>query len=133
MPLTATRRRLTTWLALWLVVWGALLPTLSQAALRLHDGAERIEVCTSTGMVWVQLDPAPTAAHDDDGAPSTDTVGMACPWCLSPHHGPALPPAPTAQVHEPVVFRDHPPRFWQAAHTDHVWCSAHARAPPTLT
>ena len=67
------------------------------------------------------------------GAPSTDTVGMTCPWCLSPHHGPALPPAPTAQVHEPVVFRDHPPSYWQAAHTDHVWCSAHARAPPTLT
>lgn len=132
MPLTATRRRFTTWLALWLVVWGALLPTLSQAALRLHDGADRIEVCTSTGMVWIQLDAAPSATPDDD-APDTATVGMTCPWCLSPHHSPALPPSSPAHVFAPVVFNDHPPSYWQAAHTDHVWRSASARAPPLLT
>lgn len=124
MLLTAAQRRFTTWLALWAVVLGALLPTTSQAALRLHDRADWIEVCTSTGMAWVK------AETHDDTAPSTQTAGTACPWCLSPHSGPALPPQDTSVLIGATTFREHPPAYFQAARTDHVWCSGQARAPP---
>lgn len=124
MLLTFRQRRLTAWLALWLVVVGALLPSLSQAALRLHGPADWIEVCTSTGMAWVQADP-------DAAEPADQGTGLSCPWCTAPGWGHALPPSPPqATALAPVHFRERPPAYARGAHTDHVWRTAQARAPP---
>lgn len=134
MRLTRTHRTLTTWLALWCLVLGSVLPAVAQAGLRWTGDSDWIEVCASTGMVWVKLDgtQAESPPHEDT-QPDTSPLGMSCPWCLTSHTIPALPPAPAAAVFAPIALNERPPAFWQAADTDHIWRSALARAPPGLT
>lgn len=84
--LIALRQRIG-WLALMVLVFGALAPTVS----RLHATTQRagwVEVCTSRGMEWVQIgassspEPAKPAASMDH-----------CGYCLLLAHSPALPTA----------------------------------------
>ncbi len=134
MPVTAARRRFTAWLALWSVVLGALLPAVEQAALRWHDRADWVEICTSTGMAWVQLpgtagaEPGDTA--DDGTAPVGQGTGLSCPWCLSPQGGWALLPVPHDTRWAAQTPREGPPHDGRVALSDPEWPGAHARAPP---
>lgn len=126
MPLTAAQRRLTAWFALWSVVLGALLPAVAQAAWRSHDRADWIEICTSTGMLWVKAE-----TRQADADPTTaQGAGMSCPWCLSPHGGPALLPEPSEPAFKSQPHRERPPTHLLAAPIAPHWPGAHARAPP---
>lgn len=111
-----------TWLTLWALVWGACLPTVSQAVVHSTDRSEWVEVCTSTGMVWVRA--------DDSGAPTADQAG--CLWCLLAHGGPALPHTPGM----PSVpsLGSHPRPEWppSALPIARAWPPAQARAPPVV-
>ncbi|MCU0931534.1 MAG: DUF2946 family protein [Serpentinimonas sp.] len=86
MTLSARRVRLTAWLCMGLLVLAALFPVLAQAAVRLADAGNWVQVCTQTGMVWVRVD-----SHE---APDLDAeaAAPACDWCLAGHATPTLPP-----------------------------------------
>ena len=49
-------RRLTAWVALLALVFGALAPTVTQAMVAGGDRADWLQVCSVSGMVWVQAD-----------------------------------------------------------------------------
>lgn len=126
---SSTLKRLSTWLAMLAVVWGALAPTLAQAVVRSAPtpGDGWVEVCSVSGMVWVSLDtgkqqPAPHSGSSD---------GPSCDWCAL--HGGA-PGAPVAHASWPAsgVMSAFPPAFYQAPVTPAVWRSALSRAPPTV-
>ena len=90
MTRNARPRLWTTWLALWALVLGACLPTLSQAAVQLTDRQGWVEVCTSTGMVWVRADTA-SSGTEPPANPSEATAQAGCTWCLAAGGQPALP------------------------------------------
>lgn len=97
-PLAVLRNARWIWLALLLAVFGAVTPVVSRAMEGGTSGA--LEVCTSTGMAWV--DAHGTAAQDTEtgtGVPMAE-----CLWCL-------LANAPAAPVRADAhVFRWAPDR-----------------------
>lgn len=128
MRLTKQHQQLTTWLAMWLLLLGALMPLGSQALAHLQGNSDWIQVCTSTGMVWVN----PNHASDDNASVSPDTEAgdLHCPWCLASPLAKALPTAQSA----PWPVRAHlagalpPPRAPPS--TDSFWAASQPRAPP---
>lgn len=66
------RRARWLWLAVLLALCGSLLPSLSHA-LSASKSAAALEVCTSTGMAWVDVHGS---GAEDSAQP------MECPWCL---------------------------------------------------
>lgn len=81
------------------------------------------QICTGTGMAWVQV------PGDDPSAPHT---GNHCPWCAA-QPGLALPPTPPlAPWLHATPAHAMPAAFWQAPHTAHAWAPAQARAPPRV-
>src|SRR3990167_7859006 len=125
MPFARAHRRFTAWLAMLAMVLGALAPTVAQAvvASSAHDGW--VQVCSVSGMVWVQTDAAPASG---DGNPMASAT-MDCPWC-SPHGGAAGLPPVSAHA-EPLPPQAQPlPVYFHAAALRGTWASGLARAPP---
>ena len=58
MFLSRLQRRFTAWVALLTLVLGALAPTVAQALVAGSDRADWLQVCSVSGMVWVQADTA---------------------------------------------------------------------------
>ena len=130
MMLSMRPRLWTTWLALWAMVLGVCMPTLSQAAVQLTDRQGWVEVCTSTGMVWVRADMA-ASGTEPPTSPSEATTHVGCTWCLAAGGQPALPPQPHSWFVDPN---------WgsiQVASLSSAWVVsaphslAQPRAPPT--
>ena len=111
-----------TWLTLWALVWGACLPTVSQAVVHSTDRSQWVEVCTSTGMVWVQA--------DDSGSPTADHAG--CIWCLLAHGGLATPHPPSLPDLLPLGSHARPACPLAALSIARAWPPAQARAPPVV-
>lgn len=65
------------WLTVLLAVLGAVMPAISHA-LAGDKTAAAMEVCTSTGMAWVDAHGDGEAASGQDAA----MLSMECPWCL---------------------------------------------------
>lgn len=82
--LAPLRRARWIWLAVLLAVFGAVMPSLSHA-LAGGASAAAMEVCTSTGMAWVDAHGPGSASGQDASAQP-----MECPWCLL-SAAPALP------------------------------------------
>jgi len=104
--LASLRRARWIWLAVLLAVFGAVMPSVSHALSGAPSTA--MEVCTSTGMAWVDVHgPSGDASGQEAAAQSMD-----CAWCLlsgapvfpAPHAVAALSvepgalPAPVAQL-----------------------------------
>ena len=122
--------RCTHWLAIFVVWFAALAPTLSQA-LKGPAAAMLDEICSAAGFVVLAADGASTPA-DDPGPGHVMGDFEHCPFCLLQGHASALPSQPPAAA-VPAGLRLEAPRlFLQAGHTLHVWASAQARAPPLL-
>lgn len=89
-------------LALLALLWAALAPALAQMIGPGGAGraSERVQICTSTGMAWVVLDPESV----DDGNPGERkaTLATSCDWCRG-HDGLWLgpPAAPSWGVPQP--------------------------------
>lgn len=121
-------RRFTTWLAMWAMALGALLPVLSQAAVRLTDQADWVEICTATGMAWVHAETGQITESPPDDSMVSAMSG--CGWCLMhggatglpPSHGPTFS-APTGSA---AALSALDTRL--VAHRG--WPSALSRAPP---
>lgn len=118
------------------LVLGSLLPVLSHAMVaRAAEGQGWVQVCTVTGMAWVQqADTAATeTAQTSPDAPDSSMNMGSCNWCAT--HAPAagLPPVVLAQV-APVVWASSvPAAFLQSPRPLFVWASAQSRAPPTAS
>ncbi len=134
MSLTRVHRRFTAWLAMLAMALSALAPTLAQAVVASSDGAQWVEVCSASGMVWVKADTGVDAADPQSSghsAPMSD-ASMHCVWC-SLHGGAAgLPPSVDA-AEAPPRQTERPSAFFYAAALAGVWAVAHARAPPLAT
>ena len=125
MPFTRVQRRFTAWLAMLALVLAALLPTLAQAAVAGSDRSDWMQICSASGMVWIQAEPD---AAGTDSAPMVD-MEMHCPWCTLHNPVAGLPPASvlnfTAAASTPLLG---PVKV--AAPPVGVWTAAPARAPP---
>lgn len=127
MPFSRTRRRFAAWLALIAMVLDALAPAVAQAVVASSDRAQWVEVCSASGMIWIQPDADATAA----GSSSVPGVGaaMSCPWCTL-HGGAAdLPPAMVLSAPLPRLTEP-PPVFFRAVTLTGIWVVAQARDPP---
>lgn len=130
------RRAPTVWLALLIALLGAVAPTLSHALAAAHDAPAAVEVCTTTGARWVQLEPisaTPTSrnALEENGSGPTPTPDPAhCPFCLLPMD--RVAPAPHPLVHLFVVLGDsRGPTVRQAFFfTSHYAMAPPSRGPP---
>ncbi len=93
---SAPLRRLCTWMALWVMVLGAVQPALAQAWRGAQDTGHWVQVCSTSGMFWVRTDVSEAPAADADGGPSVPghpSMASAghCPICLG-HGAAGLPP-----------------------------------------
>ena len=106
----------------------ALAPTLAQAVVSTSDRGDWVQICSASGMVWIQADPA---AGDPQGAPMPGT-GMQCSWCSLHSPGAGLPPATALGVAAaaPATLVG---RVVLAAWHVGVSTAAPARAPPFVS
>lgn len=127
MPLHRWLSRTTAWIATLAVCFGALAPTLSQAALKAHgEGAGHwVQICSASGITWVRADAA-DAGGEHPGATFT------CPWGVITGGAAGLPPA------HALVLPDAEPQPVPMARAQRdlanpIRLHAPARAPPTGT
>lgn len=112
------------------MVCGALAPTVAQAVVASQGGAGWVQVCSASGMVWVQASAADVADGEAlvNAGESLSDASRHCPWCNL--HGTAgLPPAqlpPMAWAPQADPPRAHTPGLTPAT----FWPAAPSRAPP---
>lgn len=121
----STRRHWPTWLAIFAVLWTSLSATLAQAWV---EGGDRVAVCTSTGVAWVQIDDSGAAADETSQAAARNT---GCVWCLSGVGAWDLPPA-----HRSFIPSTSGGVHWAAVAVRPAidagrWWHPQLRAPPT--
>lgn len=94
---TLLRRPWAVWLAVLIAVFGALAPTVSHALARSQGGVVLwVEVCTDTGMRWVDGNTGLSSTDSPDGPESAPSL-VHCPFCLLLTD--RVAPAPHALVH----------------------------------
>ena len=112
------------------MVLSVLVPTVAQAVVNASGQAQWVEVCSASGMVWVNVSDS---AEPDAQSPSpTQPMGgmsEPCPWC-SLHGGAAGVPSPAMAFAGHNLGAEPPPAFLFFATVSGVWAVAHARAPP---
>ncbi|WP_066273591.1 DUF2946 domain-containing protein [Hydrogenophaga palleronii] len=121
--------RIAAWLAMLAMVLGALAPTLAQAVVAAQGGPGWMQVCSASGMVWVQTDAQGDLADMDVGKSMAD-ASRHCPWCQL-HGAAGLPPAPLA-VTDLAAPTAAP--LWRASVDEPAtfWPAAPSRAPPRV-
>lgn len=129
MFLTCLVRRITAWVALLALVLGALSPTLTQAMVVGGDRTDWLQVCSVSGMVWVQPDTGEVSDQQPDGGAPMGDASQHCPWCTL-HGGAAGLPVAHALPELPPRLTDFPPAFYRAPLAATVWAPAQSRAPP---
>jgi len=102
MGLSLFHRRFSAWLAMLALVLGGLAPALTQALVAGTERAGWIQICTASGMSWVQID----AQGDAQATGKAGAASSGCTWCQ--HHGvahlpPSAPEFPLALGHPPEV------------------------------
>jgi hypothetical protein len=135
MFMTRLHRRITAWVALVALVLGALAPAVTQARVAGADRGDWVQLCSASGMVWVQAESLaagePSAAGDDGadrGMPAA-MVSAACAWCSLHGGAPGQPPAAVplglsgGAIEAPAFLASAPRAGWP-------WAAARPRAPP---
>jgi hypothetical protein len=129
MFLSRLQRRISAWVALLALVWGALAPTVTQAMVGGSERAEWLEVCSVSGMLWVKADTGEVAAHPPEGSLPADSGAQHCPWCTLHGGGAGLPPGQS--VLEPTPrLSEQPLALFEAPRATAPWTPAQSRAPP---
>ncbi len=129
MFLSRLHRRITTWVALLTLVLGALAPTVAQALVAGSDRADWLQVCSVSGMVWVQADTGEVRDQQPDGSAPMSDASLHCPWCTLHGGASGLPPVDAVAV-VPAPLAEQPPAFYRAPLAATVWATAQSRAPP---
>lgn len=125
MSFVRIHRRLTAWLAMLALVMSALAPTVSQAVVMSSERGDWLEVCTTTGVMWVKAENADT----DDGTLPMVGHDQGCDICTHTVTGapPVLTGIPVPAIGHPFA---QPTALASLAHPAVPWASAHSRAPP---
>lgn len=114
------------------LAFGALAPVLAQAMVSRTSTNPGLvlEVCTSTGMLWVQADAGaqPGDGDGDGDGPQASPMQKPCLWCGM--HGVAAPPALASALPLLRCAQEMPAAFYRAGPTPTVWLGALTRAPP---
>lgn len=113
------------------VLLGALLPTLSHAAARWANPGAWVEICTSTGMVWVHTQSGESADAPPESPGVSSMVG--CTWCLLQGGSAGLPPNSSKAPLEAWISTQAPVFGLSGPLSPPPWPSALTRAPPQLT
>lgn len=128
MPLTRTTRRFAAWLATLALLLGALAPAVAQGLVDARGEAGWVQVCSASGMLWVQIDPDAGDGSGAPGEPMVDGSGQ-CPWCKLGGGAAGLPP-----VHTSLGQLDHhgaqPQAHFRSATPSAGRVTAQPRAPP---
>ena len=118
------RHALTSWIAVFAILFGALAPTLSHAFARADAQALAFPVCSAAGHA---VPDAKNAGIDLGVDPFKH-----CPFCADQHHAPGLlPKSPAALVliGSPVL----PILFYQAPAPLFHWAATRSRGPPVFS
>jgi hypothetical protein len=120
------------WLALIAVLWTSLSPAL--ARVWVDAVTERVEICTSTGVVWVSVEAPTDGTADPGGSPAgAATVGMACDWCLLHAGAWDIPPGARVVPVDPVAAHTLARASILLAFDDELWWRPLSHAPPLLS
>lgn len=123
-PLRASARRITAWIAVAAILLGGLLPALSHALPSADGGQSFVQVCTVAGMKLVAVDAS--RAGDDESL----FLAERCPFCAT-HHHPA-PPLSAAPVFVLPSEGEHFPRpSGRAPRPPFRWTTVAPRGPPS--
>lgn len=125
---TRPANRFAAWLAALALLLGALAPAMAQVVVDARGEAGWVQVCNSSGMLWVQLEPDADAGSDSPAAPMADAAGH-CPWCKLGGGASGLPPLQTALVLHELQGAQPQPQFRSATPSARR-VSAQPRAPP---
>jgi hypothetical protein len=123
------RCRLKCWalIAIFAVLGMAVLPSASRLLMAV-SGSKWVEICTTTGTRWVQLN---SDAPMDSADPLNVQMMPDCPACCHLSHGAGLPPS----IAQPPVFIGAeyviPVLFLLGPRTQFAWAAAQPRGPPT--
>ena len=111
------------------MVLSALAPTLAHAWVAAADESQWIEVCSTSGMVWLKTDGANTSGQSSkQDAPMAD-MSQHCPWCSIHGASAGLPPNAAASL--PVLSTANAVPVWAGAVSPMVVARrATARGPP---
>lgn len=130
MFLTRLQRRFTAWVALLTLVLGALAPTLAQASRTGHERADWMQICSASGMVWVQADRQGADEQPPGGSAPLADAGLQCPWCTL--HGAGAGFAAAHALSDPAPHRTWQPRAIPTAPpAASAWSPPPSRGPPT--
>ena len=124
MGLSLLHRRFSAWLALLAMLLGTLAPVATQAVVAGSDRAGWVQICSVSGMTWVQLDAS------SDGPVSGSAAGSGCTWCTG-HAAGGLPPAPLCLM-SPSSAAVAPTQAIGSAVLVSVWTPLQGRAPPAF-
>ena len=126
----AVRRRLKccALIAIIAVLGMAVMPSISRLLMAVSE-AKWVEVCTTAGSRWVQLD---SGASMDSAVPLDMQDMPNCPACCHLGHGVGLPPSFVQQpVFEQAAGDVVPLLFLLGPRTQFAWAGAQPRGPPT--
>lgn len=128
MPFTRATRRLAAWLTMFVMVFGAFAPTVAHALVAAKGGPDWVQVCSASGMVWVQIDEDGAHGLNDSGDKSLADAPRHCP--LFNLHGTAgLPPAPQPSL-ALAPRAGQPPAPEPPVLAAAFWPASQSRAPP---
>ena len=123
--MTRLRHALTTWIALFALLFGALAPTLSHAFAPAAAQPFEFPICSAVGHTAANVPAStlPELGHDPF---------KHCPYCADQHHAPGLlpqTPAALVLVGSPIL----PSLFYQAPAPLFHWAASRSRGPPALS
>lgn len=132
MSLTRATRRFAAWVTMLAMVLGALAPTVAHALVAAKGGTDWVEVCSASGMVWVQADAidgkGSNGLGDGGGEKSLADAPRHCP--LFNLHGTAGLPPPPLQPMALAPRAGQPLAPFQPVLTAAFWPASQSRAPP---
>jgi len=121
------RRRGVAWLCALLMVFGTLLPLVSQASSRLFGTVAWIELCTTYGVDYIAVD------RNGNPVDPGDQLEPRCIVCTIGTLSLALPAtAPSMPAFASSDDQVSPPTYAQPEATDHFHLETQPRAPPVL-
>lgn len=127
MSFRRSTRSVTAWIAMFAILLGALVPTLSHALSQPGNGKRMVQVCTVAGMKMVAVDDAAAKGKTDD---ANLLAAERCPFCATHAHFPALPSSPVPPFALRGGSESFPSLFFFAPRPLFVWAAAQPRAPP---
>lgn len=125
MGMTRATRRFVAWIACFMMLFGALAPSISQV-MSAARGETWAEICSAAGVKFIKADP---------GAPLKQQTMQAehCPFCATHGGAPALPPSDASVVFASIdAPHTHPILFYRSPRPLSIWTTAQSRAPPAL-